>query len=296
MDLDELRVLLAVAETGSVQAASERLQWTRTTVRRRIDSLEAQVGGPLLYRGATGAVLTEAGELVAIRARTILDEAAALVASAREVGESVSGTLRVLLPVGLPPHALLVLFEGLRAAHPRLRYQARFAEDPLSGALEDVDLVFHFGARLSAGPWITRVVVPMRETLLCSPAYVASAGLPRSPRDLVDRPLYVWRRPGADPSLLPLANGDVVRVSPTLVTSDVHILHHLAAAGHGLVFVPHGPLPDPLLPEDALVTVLGDVVTRDCPMRMVVPEAMAWAPKVRRILDGIASLLGADPS
>jgi DNA-binding transcriptional LysR family regulator len=78
--------LLAVAETGSVLAAPDRLKIPRATVRRRLDTLEARVGAPLVHRGPSGALLTEAGRSVATHARAILDETAALLASAREAG------------------------------------------------------------------------------------------------------------------------------------------------------------------------------------------------------------------
>jgi DNA-binding transcriptional LysR family regulator len=73
VDLEELRALLAVAETGSVLAASDRLKIPRATVRRRLDTLEARVGAPLVHRGPSGALLTEAGRSVATHARAILD-------------------------------------------------------------------------------------------------------------------------------------------------------------------------------------------------------------------------------
>ncbi|MDP2316896.1 MAG: LysR family transcriptional regulator [Pseudomonadota bacterium] len=293
MDLEELRVLLAVAESGSVLGASARLKVTRTTLRRRLESLEARVGAPLVFRGPSGAALTEAGEVVARHARTILDESAALLASARETGATAGGLLRVLLPVGLPPHALVLLHSALRAAHPRLSVEARYAEDPVGTTLTEVDLVFHFGDRLATGPWITRVVHPMTERLLASPGYLAARGTPRTPADLDGHDLLVWRRPGADARALPTLDGGAMPIAPTVVATDVHLLHTLAAAGSGLAFVPDGRIPDPTLPPDALVPVLPDHVGRDCPLRMVVPQPLARAPKVRTVLEQLARFLGA---
>lgn len=295
MDLDELRALLAVAETGSVLAASDRLKLPRATVRRRLDTLEARVGAPLVYRGPSGALLTEAGRSVAARARTILDEAAALLASAREEGSSVGGTLRVLLPVGLPPHLLLPVLQALRAAHPRLHVHARLSEDPVGAPLDDVDLAFHWGDRVTGGAWVTRVVLPMREELVASPAYLEARGEPRTAADLVHHELYTWARPGADPTLLPAETGGIP-IEPALVTADVHSLRLSALRGDALVFLPNPGLPDPGYPPDALRTVLPDLVRRDCPIRLLVPEAMADAPKVRRILTELEPFLSPESS
>lgn len=287
MDLDELRVLLAVAETGSVLAASERLRLTRTTLRRRLESLEARVGAPLVFRGPAGASLTDAGEVVVRHARTILTESAALLASAREAGESGAGTLRVVLPIGMPPLALTALYSAVHGMLPGMAFEARLVEDPLHALVDDVDLAFVFGAPPESGAWITRVVRPAREVLVTSPALYEHLGRPSTLADLSRCELLVWHRPGHDPHALPLADGGSLAVRPTLITGDVHLLHALAANGAGVAFVPDGQVPG--APE--VVQVMPDLVGRDCPLRMLVPEAMARSPKVRRLLDAISVFL-----
>ena len=291
MDLDELRVILAIAETGSVLAASERLKLTRSTLRRRLDALEARVGRPLLYRGPAGAVLTEAGQVVARHARAIVQESNALLASARDVGDEARGVLRVALPVGLPPGLLTAMFDGLRAAHPHLAVDVRVAEDPLQSLAEDADLVFHFGARLAGGAYLTRVVRDAHEGLLASPAYLEAHGTPQNPAALVDHDLLVWRRPAEPPDRLPLLDGTTIPITPRLVTPDIHVLRAAVAAGAGIGLLPEGRIPGAMGPEDGLVPVLADVVGRECFARMVVPEPLAQSPKVRRVLEQLAALL-----
>lgn len=56
-----LRTFLAIAETGSLVRASERLNVTQSTVTARLKALEAELGQPLFTRGKSGARLTAAG-------------------------------------------------------------------------------------------------------------------------------------------------------------------------------------------------------------------------------------------
>src|SRR5512140_3473195 len=137
MDLEELRAFLDVVETGSFLAAAESLGVSRTTLRRRVEALEARAGVPLLKSTQQGIVLTEAGEVLAQRGRIMMQETSALLASIREVGHEPTGVLRVVMPVGLPPHQLTPLFGLLRTHYPRLSVHARFSEDPLSEPLDD---------------------------------------------------------------------------------------------------------------------------------------------------------------
>src|ERR1700754_2442260 len=61
MNLEELRTFLEVIETGSLVAASRRLNVTQSTVTARINGLEEEVGQKLLHRNKSGAELTSPG-------------------------------------------------------------------------------------------------------------------------------------------------------------------------------------------------------------------------------------------
>ncbi|MCB1378311.1 MAG: LysR family transcriptional regulator [Alphaproteobacteria bacterium] len=61
MNLDEVRTFLEVVETGSLVAASRRLNVTQSTVTARINGLEQELGQKLLHRYKSGAELTSPG-------------------------------------------------------------------------------------------------------------------------------------------------------------------------------------------------------------------------------------------
>ena len=61
MNLEELRTFLAVAEAGSLIAASRRLNVTQSTVTARLNALEDEIGQKLLQRNKSGAELTSPG-------------------------------------------------------------------------------------------------------------------------------------------------------------------------------------------------------------------------------------------
>ncbi|GIH99475.1 LysR family transcriptional regulator [Planobispora takensis] len=72
-DIEALRLLDAVARTGSFTAAAARLDYTQSAVSRRIASLERQAGGPLFERLPRGVRLTPAGELLHRHAAVVLN-------------------------------------------------------------------------------------------------------------------------------------------------------------------------------------------------------------------------------
>lgn len=72
LDVKRLRVLREVVRRGSFSAAAEALGYTQPAISRQIALLESEAGATLLERGPRGIRLTDAGELLARHAETIL--------------------------------------------------------------------------------------------------------------------------------------------------------------------------------------------------------------------------------
>jgi len=72
LDVTRLRVIDAVARTGSVTAAAKELTYSQPSVSHHLARLEAETGAQLLQRVGRGIRLTPAGQLLAARAAEIL--------------------------------------------------------------------------------------------------------------------------------------------------------------------------------------------------------------------------------
>ncbi|MEV5077595.1 LysR family transcriptional regulator [Streptomyces sp. NPDC093064] len=165
-----LRVLRAVATTGSFSAAGRELGCTQPAVSQQMKALEAAVGTPLLVRAGREMRLTQAGEALVRHATGIL---AGLTAAEEEIAAIAglrAGRVRLVsFPSGsstLVPTALA----ALRAAHPGTRVSLEEAEPPRSVELLrqgdcDVALAFRYegatGAGEGAGEWEDLVVRPL---------------------------------------------------------------------------------------------------------------------------------------
>lgn len=72
--LSQLRLLVGIAETGSLLGAADTLHITQPAATKALRQMEQAVGEILVRRGSGGSVLTDTGELLCKRARTILVE------------------------------------------------------------------------------------------------------------------------------------------------------------------------------------------------------------------------------
>ena len=121
MNLKQLEIFLAVAETGSFSQGAEKTFLTQSTVSQHISSLENSFGIKLLDRTGKGALLTEGGKILYRHARRVLTEIESLEralqgfkgldeAELRIGGSNIPGNY--MIPAILP--ALLEQFPGLR--------------------------------------------------------------------------------------------------------------------------------------------------------------------------------------
>lgn len=116
----QLRTFVAVADLGSVRAASGRLAVTQSAVSAALAALQREVGTPLVEREGRGLRLTRAGTTYAEYARRILgllDEA-----GLAALGEADGGRdrLRVAAVTSAGEHLIPPLLARFRAAHPTI--------------------------------------------------------------------------------------------------------------------------------------------------------------------------------
>jgi DNA-binding transcriptional LysR family regulator len=95
LELRHLKVVCAIAETGSVTKAASMLGLAQPALTAQLQRIERTLGGPLFERDRRGARPTALGELVLARAKVLLpamkglqDEAARLAGAGHETGMS----------------------------------------------------------------------------------------------------------------------------------------------------------------------------------------------------------------
>lgn len=119
LDVRHLRVLCAIADTGSLRKAALRLGMTQPSLTTQLHRIERAIGGTLFTREQTGSRPTALGHSVLSRARPVITEMAALVAAARqEARESAGPGSRRRLRIGSVGSRAVAAW--LRRVHERL--------------------------------------------------------------------------------------------------------------------------------------------------------------------------------
>lgn len=122
MKLNQLKMLVAVAEHGSFSAAAAELGCTQSRISHAIAELEGDLGVSLLARGRAGSAPTEAGQRVLDTARQMLRLEDRL-REAALAGGGLSGTVRIACFRSIGTHLLPHVVEALVRRHPQLRVE-----------------------------------------------------------------------------------------------------------------------------------------------------------------------------
>jgi DNA-binding transcriptional LysR family regulator len=147
-ELKHLRVLRAVAEAGSFSAAADNLDYTQPAVSKLVAALEREIGATLIDRGTRPLRLTDAGEALALRAGTALEQIAAAQLEVEAIGQLDRGTLSVATFSSAGAAIVVDALRTFRRDHPAL--DVSIAEEGMpSGAIKglrecDFDLVVTF--------------------------------------------------------------------------------------------------------------------------------------------------------
>ena len=149
MELRELRYFLAIAQSGSISGAAEKLYMTQPSLSRQMQNLEREVGGALFERGSRRIKLTERGKLLKKRAEEMLELYEKTIADVSTPEHDISGEVRI--GGGETPAMKSVIRAALNIerAHPKVKFKF-FSGDAVS-VLEKLDKgLIDFGVIIDA--------------------------------------------------------------------------------------------------------------------------------------------------
>ncbi len=120
LTLDQLRTLIAVAETGSFSAAGRRLQRVQSAVSQTIQALEATLEIALFDRSGKAPVLTDAGRALMADSLKLVKGAEALRARARRIASDIEPELTLAVDAFFPNDLLMQSLKALSEAFEHL--------------------------------------------------------------------------------------------------------------------------------------------------------------------------------
>ena len=172
--LQAMKVLLAVADAGSLSAASRRLNIPLATVSRRLGELEAHLGARLVNRTSRSLDLTETGRDYLAASRRILDDVAEAERAAAGEYAAPKGDLIIAAPLVFGRlHVLPAVIEFIKA-YPEVDVRLVLNDRVVSLAEDHVDLAVRIG-EMPDSSLVALRVGSISRIMCASPAYLRRA-------------------------------------------------------------------------------------------------------------------------
>jgi len=171
MDWDNLRYFLAVAQTGSIRGAAQKLRVNHSTVSRRIKTFEQKTGQQLFRRLQTGYVLTTSGEEMFELAANMAGQINALERQTLGRDNQLSGELRVTVPLALATHVLMPILSEFAVAHPEIDLDLMISSQELNLTNREADIAI----RITNDPpenLIGRKIIRYTKSVYASQEYI----------------------------------------------------------------------------------------------------------------------------
>ncbi|CCG35548.1 bacterial regulatory helix-turn-helix, LysR family protein [Xanthomonas citri pv. mangiferaeindicae LMG 941] len=120
VEFTDLRIFVAVADTGSITAGADRVALSLAATSARIRALELQIGAALFERGRRGVTLTAAGQVLLRHARALARQEQAMRSELGDYGLGGQVTLRLAANTAALSEWLPECVADFLLAHPRV--------------------------------------------------------------------------------------------------------------------------------------------------------------------------------
>lgn len=234
--LKMMRLVLAVAEKGSLSAVARSWGVAPSTVTLGLQRLEAQLGTQLVLRSTRQMSLTPEGERFLDRARRILADLDEVMAGSEGEGP-LTGALRVTATNDLGRLRIVPLLDSFMRAHPGVTLELLLSDRLVDLVEGGFDLALRTGP-LRDSELTARLLLRGRKQVCAAPAYWDRMGRPAHPQDLARHNCLVLSPPGERQANWTFREGEKrlkVRVGGDRQVNDGQTLRDWAVAGAGVV-------------------------------------------------------------
>jgi DNA-binding transcriptional LysR family regulator len=242
VDLRQLEILQAIAETGSFTACGRKLNVSQSAISRQILLLEEELGEPLFLRVGRQVRMTPAAESLVQLGQRVFQDVRDTVGTITDRTRELRGTLRLSGGMTVCLYVFPSLLKHLRRAHPHL--DVRLTVTTAGRSLQEIR-----GGRIDAGlltlpidesDLVTVPVLREELMLITTPAHPLARRRHVAAQDLGKQPFILFE-PGSATRRVIDQFFAKEKLEPPIVmdTENVEIIKAMVKTGMGIGIVPY---------------------------------------------------------
>ncbi len=283
MNYQDLYYFIKVVEKGSLVAAARYLDIPTSTLSRRLQAFEQQLGYKLVHRSSKKFGLTESGQRFFNSLSPVMTELETRSEDVNSELSSLSGDIKITAPLTLGHHYVKPWVFEFMEINPRVSVEMFLSNQNEDLVKNSIDIAFRLG-KVTLNDWISRPLMETEMVVVASPGLLQRHPQPQSPEDLSELPLVVlkrsafWRFHGPD--------GHAVTFTPHahLRTDEIGFAVDAVKQNLGACCMPRYVVADEL-ESGELVQLLPDWSMEGRTMHMLYPHRENLPAKTRALIE-----------
>ncbi|WDT84746.1 LysR family transcriptional regulator [Alteromonas sp. 009811495] len=286
MLLDDLNVVLKVAEFRNITAAATHLNMRSATASAAIKRVEKHLGAELFVRTTRSLRLSAAGE----RFIPVCEEAMGLLVNAQqhlkgETGE-IEGELRLGLSSDLGRNIIVPWLDSFMEEHEKVSVKLHFSDSNVDFYRDPIDLALRYGSPDDASVYGFKICEVPR-LLVASPSFLANNGTPSNIDELRDCNGLFYQlhdKVYKEWEFLHQEKLLKIKMQGNRTANDGEVVRKWAVAGKGVAVKSSLDTCDDIL-NGRLVTFLPDYTPKPTQLWLICPSRQSITPAVRLLRD-----------
>jgi DNA-binding transcriptional LysR family regulator len=242
VDLRQLEILQAIADTGSFTACGRKLHVSQSAISRQILLLEEELGEPLFLRVGRRVRMTPAAESLVQLGKRVFQDVRDTVGTITDRTSDLRGTLRLSGGMTVCLYVFPPLLKHLRRVHPQLDVRLTVASagrsvEEIRGGRVDAGLLT---LPVEASDLVTVPVLREELLLVTVPTHPLARRRRVAPRDLAGQPFVLFEVGSGTRKVIDQFFA-TEKIEPTIVmdTENVEIIKAMVKTGLGIGIVPY---------------------------------------------------------
>ncbi|MBL5967260.1 LysR family transcriptional regulator [Lelliottia amnigena] len=290
-----MQLFIRVAELESFSRAADTLGLPKGSVSRQIQALENLLGTQLLHRTTRRVSLTQDGMVYYERAKDLLANLDELDGLFQSDPTSISGRLRVDMPVAVARNLVIPKLPSFLQQYPGIELELSSSDRLVDVIREGFDCVVRVGTLRDSG-LIARTLGKLSMINCASPDYLARFGYPENLDDLASHAVIHYAvNLGTRPQGFEFFNGDAtvwVKTGGILTVNSTETYHAACLAGLGIIQVPRVGVREALRAKK-MVEILPQYRAEPMPVSLIYPHRRNLSRRVHLFMEWLTGTMKA---
>ncbi len=290
-----MQLFIRVAELESFSRAADTLGLPKGSVSRQIQALENLLGTQLLHRTTRRVSLTQDGMVYYERAKDLLANLDELDGLFQSDPTSISGRLRVDMPVAVARNLVIPKLPSFLQHYPGIELELSSSDRLVDVIREGFDCVVRVGTLKDSG-LIARTLGKLSMINCASPDYLARFGYPDNLDDLASHAVIHYAvNLGTRPQGFEFFNGDAtvwVKTGGILTVNSTETYHAACLAGLGIIQVPRVGVREALRAKK-MVEILPQYRAEPMPVSLIYPHRRNLSRRVHLFMEWLTGTMKA---